>query len=202
MHIFTPDLSERKRILKDVCRNHPQWKVRFSLAIVLFIMAVGVLCGFACLLVAHPTSMEGVAIFAGAALCFACIPFAFALSVKNTAKYKCAFPYSGYANASLLLGEDTLEYVFWRVGPQEPAAYSSKRAVYKDEDKFIYRINKTDVHSLDIKGDICKIKGNGKVQMPEWAKEDALVKKTSKEFSFIMAFEQGGAARSIAEWRM
>lgn len=202
MHIFTPDLSERKRILKDVCRNHPQWKVRFSLATVLFIMAVGVLCGFAGLLMTHPTSTEGVAIFAGAAVCFACIPFAFALSVKNTAKYKCAFPYSGYANASLLLGEDTLEYVFWRVGPQEPAAYSSKRAVYRDEDKFIYRISKTDIHSLDIKGDICKIKGNGKVQMPEWAEEDSLVKKTSKEFSFIMAFEQRDAARSIAEWRM
>lgn len=116
MYQFTPDLSERKRLLRNVCRTHPQWKIRISLAVVLFIMAIGVLCGFACLLMAHPTSTEGVAIFAGAAVCFACIPFAFALSVKNTAKYKCAFPYSGYANASLLLDEDTLEYVFWRSG--------------------------------------------------------------------------------------
>lgn len=151
MYIFTPDLSERKRLLRNVCRTHPQWKIRITLAVVLFIMAIGVLCGFACLLMAHPTSTEGVAIFTGAAVCFACIPFAFALSVKNTAKYKCAFPYSGYANASLLLDEDTLEYVFWRVGPQEPAAYSSKRAVYRAEDRFVYKINKAEITSLTIK---------------------------------------------------
>lgn len=202
MYIFTPDLSERKRLLRNVCRTHPQWKIRISLAVVLFIMAIGVLCGFACLLMAHPTSTEGVVIFAGAAVCFACIPFAFALSVKNTAKYKCAFPYSGYANASLLLDEDTLEYVFWRVGPHEPAAYSSKRAVYRAEDRFVYKINKAEITSLTIKDGVCKIKGNGKVQMPEWAEEDALVKKKNKDFSFVMAFEQRDATRHTLSWRM
>ena len=38
--------------------------------------------------------------------------------------------------------------------------------------------------------------------MPEWAEEDSTVKKTSKEFSFIMAFEQGDVAKIIAEWRI
>ena len=137
-----------------------------------------------------------------AIICLACVPFFIGLSVKNTAKFKCALPYSSYANASLLLGEDALEYVFWRVGPREPAAYSSKHAVYKDEDKFIYRINKENINSIDIKENICKIKGNGSVQMPEWAEEDSTVKKTSKEFSFIMAFEQGDVAKIIAEWRI
>ena len=106
----------------------------------------------------------------------------------------------GYANASLLLGEDTLEYAFWRVGPQEPAAYSSKRAVYREEDKFVYRIRKTDIHSIDVKGDICRIEGSGIVQMPEWAEEDATVKRESKTFSFIMAFEQRNAEQILAEW--
>lgn len=105
-----------------------------------------------------------------------------------------------YANASLLLGEDTLEYAFWRVGPQEPAAYSSKRAVYREEDKFVYRIRKTDIHSIDVKGDICRIEGSGIVQMPEWAEEDATVKRESKTFSFIMAFEQRNAEQILAEW--
>lgn len=54
----------------------------------------------------------------------------------------------------------------------------------------------------DTKENICKIKGNGSVQMPEWAEEDSTVKKTSKEFSFIMAFEQGDVAKIIAEWRI
>ena len=65
-----------------------------------------------------------------------------------------------------------------------------------------YRINKENINSIDIKENICKIKGNGSVQMPEWAEEDSTVKKTSKEFSFIMAFEQGDVAKIIAEWRI
>jgi hypothetical protein len=200
MNVFTPDLTERKRILKNVCRNHTQWKVRAALAVVLFIIAIGLMAGDAWLLIENPTSPEGVMIFIAAGVCFACIPFAFALSVRNTAKYKCAFPYTSYANASLLLGREALEYVFWRVGREEPAAYSSKHAVYNEEDKFVYRIRKEDIKSIDISDDICRIKGNGIVQMPEWAIEDLTVKRTNKEFSFIMAFEQRNAARIIAEW--
>ena len=200
MKTLTPDLAERKRILKDICRNHPQWKIRIALATVLFIVAVGVLGGTIGLLIRHPTSVDGIMAFIGSAICIACVPFFCGLSVKNTAKYWCAFPYTSYANASLLLGEDTLEYAFWRVGPQEPAAYSSKRAVYREEDKFVYRIRKTDIHSIDVKGDICRIEGSGIVQMPEWAEEDATVKRESKTFSFIMAFEQRNAEQILAEW--
>lgn len=201
MDTFTPNLSERKRILKEISRNHSQWKARSVFAVILLIIAIGLLGGTAYLLIEHPTSMEGVMVFIGAAICFACVPFTFALSVKNTAKYKCALPYSSYANGSLILSDDTLEYIFWRVGPREPAAYSSKRAVYRDEDKFVYKINKKDINFIDIKEDICRIKGNGIIQMPEWAEEDATVKRNNKEFSFIMAFEQENAINTIEEWR-
>lgn len=200
MNVFTPDVTKRKRVLKNVCRNHPQWKVRFGVAIALFTVAAGIMCGFTYLLIKHPASIEGVMLFAATALCLACVPFFLALSVKNTAKYKCAFPYSSFTNASLFLGNVALEYAFWRVGPQEPAAYSSKRAVFRDQDVFVYRIYKTNIQSIEIKGDICKIKGNGCTQMPRWAEEDCAVKRNSEEFSFIMAFEQGDADRIIEDW--
>lgn len=202
MNTFSPSLSKRKNILKTISHSHSQWKGRIFLAGVLILLALGILSYTVVLLVNHRTSTFGIFIFLCAGVCLACVPFFIGLSVKNTAKFKCALPYSSYANASLLLGEDALEYVFWRVGPREPAAYSSKHAVYKDEDKFIYRINKGNINSIDIKENICKIKGNGSVQMPEWAEEDSTVKKTSKEFSFIMAFEQGDVAKIIAEWRI
>jgi len=200
MNTFSPSLSKRKNILKTISHSHSQWKGRIFLAGVLILLALGILSYTVVL--NHRTSTFGIFIFLCAGVCLACVPFFIGLSVKNTAKFKCALPYSSYANASLLLGEDALEYVFWRVGPREPAAYSSKHAVYKDEDKFIYRINKENINSIDIKENICKIKGNGSVQMPEWAEEDSTVKKTSKEFSFIMAFEQGDVAKIIAEWRI
>lgn len=199
MKTLSPSLSRRKNILMMISRSHPQWKGRIILAGVLMLLALGIMCYTVVLLVNHHTSSFGIFIFFCVGVCLACVPFFIALSVKNTAKFKCALPYTSYANGSLLLGEDTLEYVFWRVGPREPAAYSSKRAVYKDEDKFIYRIKKKDIYSIDIQEDICRIKGNGIVQMPEWAEENATVKKNNKEFSFIMAFEQESARRIIEE---
>ena len=63
MKTLTPDLAERKRILKDICRNHPQWKIRIALATVLFIAAVGVLGGTIGLLIRHPTSVDGIMAF-------------------------------------------------------------------------------------------------------------------------------------------
>lgn len=201
MKTLNPDLSRRKSILKTISHSHPQWKGRIALAGILILLAIGIISYTIILLINHHTTTFGIFIFLCVGVCLACVPFFIALSVKNTAKYKCALPYSSYANGSLLLCEDTLEYVFWRVGPREPAAYSSKRAVYKDEDKFVYRITKTDIISVDFKGDICRINGNGFVQMPEWAEEDATVKRNNKEFSFIMAFEQKNAKEIIAEWR-
>lgn len=201
MKTLSPDLSQRKRILKTISHSHPQWKGRIILAGALILIALGIIGYTVVLLFNHPTTTFGIFIFLCVGICLACVPFFIALSVKNTAKYKCALPYTSYANGSLLLDEDKLEYAFWRVGPREPAAYSSKRAVYKDEDKFVYSIKKAEINSLNFSGDICRIKGYGIVQMPEWAEEDATVKRNNKEFSFIMAFDQNNAKDIIEEWR-
>lgn len=201
MIIYTPSLYRRKYILKKVSHDHPQWKRRMSVVIILCVLAAALIVGTVILLICQPTSLEGIFLFAAAGICFASIPFAIALSQKNKAKYKCGFPYSSYANGTLLLSDDSLEYIFWRVGPQEPAAYSSKHAVYNEEDKFTYSIRKTDAVSISFQNDICTIRGNGKIEIPEWAGEDLIVKRNVSEFSFILAFEQEGANQSIMNWR-
>lgn len=200
MRTFTPSLSRRKQILKKVTHSHPQWKIRISIAVALWMVAVALIAGGIILLIRHPTSPEGVFIFIATDLCLACVPYIIALSVKNTAKFKCGLPYSSYANGILTLKNESLEYSFWRVGPQEPAAYSSKRAVYHDEDKFVYVIGKDAIRSISFKDDTCTIKGNGKVEMPEWAEEDLTVKRTCAAFSFALAFEQEDAERCITKW--
>lgn len=201
MITLTPSLVKRKHILKEICKNHSKWKLKWGSSIVLLGISLGILVADGWLLVNHPTSSMGVFVFICAGIGYACIPFAISLSIKNSAKYKCCLPYSSYANGTLILGSKTLEYVFWRVGPHEPAAYSSKRAVYKDEDKFIYRINKDSILSINLKNDICYIRGNGKIEMPEWAIEDETVKVINKEFSFVLAFEQENITKLIEEWR-
>ena len=201
MKTLSPALSERKRILKTICRNNPQWKIRVTVIVALLIVAIGILAYTACLLLTHHTTAFGVFIFICVGICFSCVPFFVSISVKNSSKFKCAFPYSSYANAMVVLSDESLQYVFWRVGPHEPAAYSSKRAVYKDKDKFIYSIRKSDIKKIKIENDICRITGKGIIQMPEWAIEDLSVKRINKEFSFIMAFEQTNAERIIYDWR-
>ncbi len=201
MITFTPSLPERKRILKQVCQKRPQWRVRITISVILFILAVGIMGGFALLLIwchATPTAVEA---FMLAAVCLACVPFFGGLSVKNTAKFKCGLPYSSYANGTLLLKDDVLEYVFWHVKRDEPAAYSSKRAVYREGSKFVYSIPKSGITNISIEDDVCTIKGKGTIQMPKGAVEDEAVRRHCDTFGFLLAFEQSDSAQKIKQWR-
>lgn len=169
--------------------------------IILNVVTLGICVFIAYLLFNFTLEVEGALLIIGVGVIFACVPFFISLSVKNKAKFKCALPYSSYANGTLVLKDKTLTYIFWRVGPNEPAAYSSKRAVYNDEDKFVYTILKSDIKSLVIKDDVCLIKGNGKFKMPEWAVEDFSVNSDIvKNFSFILAFTKKNVAEKIKEW--
>lgn len=198
--MILPSLSERKRILKTISRNNKQWNIRVLLSIFMTLIAIGIIIGTIVLLVNHPTSPMGILAFLCAGICFSCVPFFFAIAIKTKAKYLCGLPYSSYANGLLLLSEDIMEYYFWKVGPNEPAAYSSKRAVYKDEDKFCFSIKKRDITSLVVEGDICFITGDGILKIPYWAREDNNSQETCKEFSFILAFEDVNASNTIKEW--
>ena len=157
------------------------------------------------MLIRYPTILMGIVVFICYAISIGCFPFFIACSVKNTANYECGFPYSSYANGTLLLNEQSLEYIFWRVEPHEPAAYSSKRAVYRDKDKFVYKIDKQAISKLSINElGICSIKGQGLLEKPEWACVD--YKKYSdkiescKNFSFILSFEEAEASEKIKRW--
>lgn len=99
--VFKPDINKRKIILKTIACKHRQWRGRMFCMYMLFIMAVLIIIGTAILLICNPTTLTGILVFMAAGGCFAVIPFVIGLSVKNTAKYKCAFPYSSYANGIL-----------------------------------------------------------------------------------------------------
>lgn len=200
MITLTPSLSERKRILKKVCAKHPQWKLRFGIAVFLFIMAVLIIIGFAALLIAHHATAEAYEAFMAASICLAAVPFFCGLAVKNRAKYTCGLPFSGFANGSLTLKEEELEYCFWRVRRDEAAAYSSKHAVYPESGRFVYRIKKSDVTSIEIEDGVCTIRGKATTHMPKWAWEDDAVRSHCDTFRFILAFEQSDCEQIIRDW--
>lgn len=120
------------------------------------------------MLILNPISVEGVLIFIISAFGMDCIPFIAASGIKNQSKYKCAYPYSSYANGTLFLGEADLQYVFWQVGPTEPTAYSSSHAVYHDEYKFVYQIRRDWIYELTIdENGVCRIIGAGEIILPK-----------------------------------
>ena len=133
----------------------------------------------------------------------ACVPYFFGLGVKNESKYKCAYPYSSYANGTLILSGQDLQYIFWQVGPTEPAAYSSPRAVFHDEDKFIYNIKREDIRDFQISDiGICSIMGDGQLTLPEDIEiSENELKEVSNNFSFALAFDENNVEDVIREWR-
>lgn len=167
------------------------------------IIAIGIISGIGVMLINHPLDAFGTFIFLAVGVAFGCVPFFISRSVKNTAKYKCAFPYSSFANGNLILHNDKLEFVHWRVGKEEPAAYSSKRAIYRDEDSFIYSIPLSQIKGLKIdKNHICHISGTGILSQPEWAGTKGIREDVeTKSFSFLLDFEDTSVEEKIRNWR-
>lgn len=174
-----------------------------ALMYLLFSLSIIILTFFVILLINHPTTEMGVFIFLCAGLMLACVPYFLGLGIKNKSKYKCAYPYSSYANGTLILNGQDLQYIFWQVGPTEPAAYSSPRAIFHDEDKFIYNIKREDIRDFQISDiGICSIMGDGQLTLPEDIEiSENELKEVSNNFSFALAFDKNNVEDVIREWR-
>ena len=138
---------------------------------------------------------------------FACVPFFIAIGTRNAMRYKKAYPYSSYANGQLTINDNQLIYNFWMVGRHEPAAYSSKRAVYHPEDMFSYVIYSNDCQNIKVDDcNICHILGNGHITVPEWLQEldpaaKKEIEKRGQDFSFILDFNEVEYIKTeLANW--
>lgn len=201
--VFQPSLSKRKSLLSIISKQDSSWKFRMFLTFLLFSISICIIIATTVLLILHPTDTMGVFVLICSAIIMACVPFFIALSTKNKAKFKCVYPYSSYANGTLILDGDNLQYIFWQVGPTEPAAYSSSRAVYREENKFVYKIDKSSISKLIInENGICTIFGNGKIIVPDWADiPQKEINSLRKKFSFVLAFEEKDVNERIINWK-
>ena len=218
MMTFSADLSERKRILKEYCKSQKKWRVKYTIRVLLLSIATLFFAAGLTSAIYFGIFTGGGAFFLVAGIFLSIIPFFVGISLKNTSNYKCGMPYSSYANGTLVINDEELQYIFWCVGPHEPAAYSSSNAVYHDDSKFIYSITKDNLESIDIKNDICYLKGNGKIVFPRGigdinaiskidmfdksVKLDKFVKRKNKEFSFLLAFEENNVEELLKNWRV
>ncbi len=202
---FKTDLGKRKEYLKAIAQSKRSWSFRIVCFWILMVIAIGILAGVGyVLLTAEKTPAPStIMIFFMMAICFSCIPFFIGISVKNNAHYKCASPYSGMVNGTLMLTDSYLEFVFWKASKEAPAAYSSKRAWYQDEDKFVYRFDKSKIKSIKIdEFHVCHVSGSGTMTVPDWASaNDAIETKSAKNFSFVTCFTDENCENIILKWR-
>lgn len=206
MSIFLKqDLKKRKDFLNAIAKSKSSWKFRMILMILLFLMSIGIFVGvgYALLSAENTITTTTIVVFVMMAVCLACVPFFLGIHIKNSAKYSCAAPYSGMTNGTLLLEDNKLEYVFWKASKEAPAAYSSKRALYRDEDKFIYRFDKHNIKSMTVdQYHVCHITGNGTITVPIWeSTNDTIETRKVSQLSFLVSFEQNDAERIIKDWR-
>lgn len=201
---FACSLVKRDDYLKNIMRKHPHWKIRRAVMWFLYILSVMIILSFALLLVQHPTNKMGMFIFMCAAVCFACIPFFFACSVKNTAKYKCALPYSGRANESLHLTDKELIYRYYEMD-KTGHIYISPLTTKQEEYIYEYRIEIDNIRGISIDDNhICYIEGKGFLTVPITYQKNTREKTVCEKFNFITDFVEFGnddVEQIIRNWR-
>lgn len=209
--VLTADLNKRKERLSAIAKQDKRWKLYMALSYALFLCAVVILVWIAVMLFLHPTEPLGVIVFSFAGLMVACVPFFVGLSLRNEAMYECALPYSSYANGTLYLKEDELAYEYWPVGPNEQAAYGSPKAVFCDEDKYVYKVRKQDIINMTVdEFGVCSVKAKAVLEHTDWDKlekagesEEISVPKTQevvRDFSFVVAFIEHDADETLNKW--
>lgn len=203
--VFHTSLKKRKELLWKVVKTDPSWKFRKFFIILLFCISFLMMAAMVVILIMNPTDPMGVFILLAGTLGLACAPYFLGLGLKNKSKYKCAYPYSSYTNGILSIEGQTLEYSFWQAGPTEPAAYSSPHAVYQEEDKFIYKIDRDNIKDLTINDiGICRIVGKGQFLPPEDLDEEMTkseMHQMSNDFSFVLTFDEKNINDIILDWR-
>lgn len=197
--ILQPDLNKRKQILSRICEKDKKWKCKKGIRSLWNGIAVAIIIGIAVFLILNHASVFGMMLFLTLAVLLSLIPFLIGRICFQHSMYSMALPYSSYANGTLSLNGDIMEYTFWRVEMDEPGAWGCRYAVYKDSQRSAFVIRKRDIDSVKIDDGICTITGKGVLEEPMWGMGCARFI-SCENFSFLMAFKGWGAAGKIKEW--
>ena len=201
--MLKPDIDKRSEYLIAICKSKKSWKIRIILHALCMFWAVGIaITGIVFSFLGGLKEIELIAGVFVATFIGALFPYLIGLSVKNTAKFKCAEPYSGMANGHLYLEEDALKYVYWMCSKYSPEAYSSKRKItFYEEKKCECIFLKKDITSVYIdEFHVCHMKGSGIKTVPGEFDGEARKQRKLKIFDFLVAFEPDDSENVIKMW--
>ena len=207
MRVFLPDLYARKRVLRELATKHPAWKRKVIFSILLFSVGIVIIAFTLRLIMTNTPRALGYFIFGVPGATFAIIPMIIGVIRYVSAKYDCALPYSSYANGTITLYEDRLEYVYWEIRKESPEAKTEKYLMkYPEEAKTTYSIDRDSIRDVTTEdGLVCVISGSAKIKIPDWKRKDGqfFLDKTQYvgEFSFPLAFAETDVIQIIDNWR-
>lgn len=152
-------------MLLKLAKSNNRWKLYSVLYWALIIISITVLSSMSiAIFVNLPKEKVLFTVFIFTMLIFilSIIPFLCAMAVRNTAKIKCAEPFSLRTQETMCLKEDVMEYSFYNATKHEAAAYSKKWATVDIEDLTIISIKYEAITDIKLIGDICRISGTVK----------------------------------------
>ena len=201
------DYKLKKKYLKNIARTKIKYKIWQIIRCILFACAVTSVVGLVWLFVKENAGTDAIWMFGAVELIFLAVFLIPASSIKNTSLYASSLPYSKRVNESLYLEEDRLDYIFWEVPKNSPAAYSKNCELNSDE-KSKYTIYKDNITDINIdENHICTIKGYGTIEFPDYENYDYKKEKVSKkeqkvkEFSFLLCFDEENISEKILDWK-
>ncbi len=197
--ILKYDFQKRKKYLRNIAKKHKMWIPRHIGYWILVGLAVIIFVSFMILMTMLLCSAENTFEIQRAIICgvpgvtMGGMAYLFSVTTKHSAKYKCALPFSSYANGTFVIENDYVMYTFWKVN-EYPIDGQSKKKKHKEEDMFTYKIYKRNIESIDVNDDnICTIKGSGSVNGPLYRINNDFgevgERIVIKEFSFLTCFD-------------
>ncbi len=187
--------------------KHPAWKRRVFFSFLIFSVGIVIIAFTLKLIITNTPRVLGFLIYGVPGATFAIIPMIIGVIRYVTAKYECALPYSSYANGTITLFQDHLEYTYWEIRKETPEAKTEKYLMtYPEEAKTTYSIEREDIRDVSTQdGLICVISGSGKIKIPDWKREgdEFFLDKTQYvgDFSFPLAFAEADVVQIIDRWR-
>ena len=198
--IFETSLLKKHDYQKNIMRKHPAWKLRMTLMWILYSFSVAIILSFILLLIKHPTDNMGIFIFMCGAICFACIPFFIACSVKNTSKFKCGIPYTARMQEVLELTKDELIYRYFKINKHEQVFGLS--TLSDSNCTFCFRIDIENIRSLSIDDNhICYIDGAGELSGPNLGRGSNRFSERCNKFNIMMSFKEDAEKELIRWWK-
>lgn len=159
---FAADSAIRARMIKEMLAGNKKYRKSITISRILKVVSVCIIGGMGIVLYIH-SPQKNIAmtyfVFMMVALVIASVPFFISLSIKNTAFFKNALPYSKRAGEILTITDEYIKYKFASVDKHDAAAYGKRWEDIEEDYISCIKIDISKINEIKVKNSVCNITG-------------------------------------------